>query len=62
MNNIMLYINYHVLIQDLCVGRLTRQASLLEQTLFTRPEHLCLPPPFSGVRVTRSFVLSPNLM
>ena len=30
---------------------------LVEQELFTLPEHLSLPPVFSGVRVTRSLVL-----
>jgi hypothetical protein len=40
-----------------CVGRLTRYASPVEQTLFTLPEHLSSPPIVSGVRVTRSLVL-----
>jgi hypothetical protein len=31
--------------------------SLVEQELLTLPEHLRLPPVFSGVRVTRSLVL-----
>ena len=39
------------------VTRFTRQVSLLEQELFTLPEHLSSPPVFSGVRVTRSLVL-----
>jgi hypothetical protein len=37
--------------------RLTRRVSLVEQQLFTLPEHLSSPPVFSGVRVTRSLVL-----
>ena len=39
------------------VTRLTRRAPLMEQELFTFPEHLSSPPVFSGVRVTRSLVL-----
>ena len=39
------------------VTRLTRRVSLVEQELFTRPEHQSSPPVFSGVRVTRSLVL-----
>jgi hypothetical protein len=39
------------------VTRLTRRMSLVEQELPTLPEHLSLPPVFSGVRVTRSLVL-----
>jgi hypothetical protein len=31
--------------------------SLVEQELLSRPEHLCSPRGFSGVRVTRSLVL-----
>jgi hypothetical protein len=37
--------------------RLTRLVPLVEQELLTLPEHLSSPPVFSGVRVTRSFVL-----
>ena len=33
------------------------RVSLVEQELFTLPEHLSSPPVFSGVRVTRSIVL-----
>ena len=36
---------------------LTRRVSLVEQELLTLREHLCSPPVFSGVRVTRSLVL-----
>ena len=39
------------------VTRLTRRASLVQQKLRTLPEHLRSPPAFSGVRVTRSFVV-----
>ena len=39
------------------VTRLTRRVSLVEQELFTLPEHLSSTPVFSGVRVTRSLVL-----
>jgi hypothetical protein len=39
------------------VTRLTRRVSLVEQELPTRPEHLSLPPEFSGVYVTRSLIL-----
>jgi hypothetical protein len=39
------------------VTRLTRQMSLVEQELFTLPEHLSSPPVFSWVRVTQSLVL-----
>ena len=39
------------------VTRLTRRVSLVEQELPTLPEHLSLPPVFSGVRVTWSLVL-----
>ena len=39
------------------VTRLTRRVSLLEQELLTLLEHLCSPPIFSEVRVTRSLVL-----
>jgi hypothetical protein len=39
------------------VTRLTRRVSVVEQELFTLPEHLSSPPAFSGVRVTRSLVL-----
>jgi hypothetical protein len=40
------------LIQFLVVTRLTRRVSLVEQEPPTLPEHLRLPPVFSGVRVT----------
>ena len=40
------------------VTRLIRRMPLVEQELFTLPEHLCSPPVFSGVRVTRSLVLN----
>ena len=36
--------------------RLTWRVSLVEQELFTLPEHLSSPPVFSGVRFGRSFV------
>jgi hypothetical protein len=36
---------------------LTRRVLLVEQEQLTLPEHLCLPPVFSGVRVTRYLVL-----
>ena len=39
------------------VTRLTRRVSLVEQELFTLPEHLRSPTVFSGVRVTRSIVV-----
>ena len=39
------------------VARITRRMPLMEQELPTLPEHLSSPPVFSGVRVTRSFVL-----
>ena len=39
------------------VTRLTRQVPLVEQELFTFPEHLSSPPVFNGVPVTRSLVL-----
>ena len=39
------------------VTRWTRRMSLVEQELLTLPEHLCSPPVFSGVRVTRSLFL-----
>jgi hypothetical protein len=39
------------------VTRLTRRVPLVEQELFTLPEHLSSPPVFSGVRITRSLVL-----
>jgi len=42
---------------SLSLTRLTRQVPLLEQELFTLPEHLSSPPGFGGVRVTRSLVL-----
>ena len=35
---------------------LTQRVSLVEQELFTLPEHLSSPPVFSGVRVSRSLV------
>jgi multidrug transporter EmrE-like cation transporter len=40
-----------------CLTTLTRRVSLVEQELFTLPEHLSSPPVFSGVRVSRSIVL-----
>jgi hypothetical protein len=40
------------------VTRLTRRVPLVEQELLTPPKHLRSPPVFSGVRVTRSLVLS----
>ena len=39
------------------VTRLKRRVPLVEQERLTLPEHLSLPPVFSGVRVTRSLVL-----
>jgi hypothetical protein len=39
------------------VARLTRRVSLVEQELPTLPEHMSSPPIFSGVRVTRSFLM-----
>jgi hypothetical protein len=39
------------------VTRLTRRAPLMEQELFTFPEHLSSSPILSGVRVTRSLAL-----
>jgi hypothetical protein len=39
------------------VTRLTRRVPLVEQELFTRPEHLSSPPHFSGLRITQSLVL-----
>ena len=39
------------------VTRLTRRVPLVEQEVLTLPEHLSAPPVFSGVRVTRSFVI-----
>ena len=39
------------------VTRLTRRVPIVEQELFTLPEHLSSPPVFSGVRVSRSLVL-----
>jgi hypothetical protein len=39
------------------VTRLTRRVPLVEQKLFTLPEHLSSSPVFSRVRVTRSLVL-----
>ena len=40
------------------VTRLTRRVPLVEEELLlTLPEHLSLPPDFSGVRVTRSLLL-----
>ena len=39
------------------VTRLTWRVPLMEQELYTLLEHLISPPVFSGVRVTRSFVL-----
>ena len=40
------------------VTRLTRRVPLVKQKLLTLPEHLSSPLVFSGVRVTRSLVLS----
>ena len=40
-----------------CVTRITRRVSLLDQELITLPDHRSSAPVFSGVRVTRSFVL-----
>jgi hypothetical protein len=40
------------------VTKLTRRVPLVEQELLTLPEHLSSPPVVSGVRVTRSLVLS----
>ena len=39
------------------IFRLTRQMPLVEQELLTLPEHLNLPPVFSGVHVTQSLFL-----
>jgi len=39
------------------VTRLTGRVALVEQELFTFPEHLSSPPVFSGGRITRSLVL-----
>ena len=39
------------------VTRLTRRMTLVEQELLTLPEHINLPPVFSGIYVTRSLVL-----
>ena len=39
------------------VTRLTWRVPLVEHDLLILPEYLCLPPVFSGVRVTRSLVL-----
>jgi hypothetical protein len=39
------------------VTRLTRRVPLVEQELFTRPEHLSSPPHFSGLRITQSLGL-----
>ena len=39
------------------IFRLTRQMPLVEQELLTPPEHLNLPPVFSGVHVTQSLIL-----
>ena len=39
------------------VTRLTRRVQLVEQELLTHPEHLSLPPVFSGICATRSLVL-----
>ena len=39
------------------VTRLTRRVPLVEQELFTIPEHTSSPPVFSGVRDTRSLVI-----
>jgi hypothetical protein len=38
------------------ITRLARRVSLVEQELFTHPEHMNSPPGFGGVRVTRSLV------
>ena len=40
------------------VTRVTLRTSLVEQKLLTLPKHLSSPPVFSGIRVTRSLVLS----
>ena len=49
---IYIYVFYYRL-----VSRLARRMPLVEQKLFTLPEHLSLSPVFNGVRVTRSLVL-----
>ena len=41
----------------LITTRSTRRVPLVEQELLTLPEHLCSPPVFSGVCVSRSLVL-----
>ena len=41
----------------ICLTRLTRRVSLVKQELPTLPEHLSCAPFFSGVPVTRSFIL-----
>jgi hypothetical protein len=43
-------------------ARVTRRLSLVDQELLTVPEHLSSPPAFSGVRVTRSLVLSQSFL
>jgi hypothetical protein len=40
------------------VTRITRQVPLVEQELFTLPEHLRSPPVFSGVHVIRVTLVS----
>ena len=47
----------HSRLITLFVARLKRRVPLVEQKLLTLPEHLSLPPVFSGVRVIRSLVL-----
>ena len=47
----------HLRLITVFVTKLTQQVPLVEQELLTLPEHLSLPPDFSGVRVTRSLVL-----
>ena len=39
------------------VTRVTGRVPLVEQELLIFPEHLCSPPVFAGVRVTKSLVL-----
>jgi hypothetical protein len=40
-----------------CINMDVYMVSLMEQELYTLPEHMSSPPVFSGVRVTRSLVL-----
>jgi hypothetical protein len=51
------YISYLLCQLEHCNTRLTRRVPLVEQELLTLPEHMCSPPVFSEVRVTRSLVL-----